>query len=143
MKNCLCFFIFIVFFSCDPGDDRLTIINNTDHCIVVSNYLWISDSSKTYLNNKRYTDSNFMVNQVESKNSFKMIKKGSWEDSFVESDTIIILVHNRDSIVEKRLKKPSQNYEVEQMIYVSHDYLKKNDWKINIDKNNASKIIKL
>jgi hypothetical protein len=40
-----------------------------------------------------------MANQIESKSSFKMIKKGNWEDSFVENDTIIILVHNRDSII--------------------------------------------
>ncbi len=144
MKNNLYFFIFIliVLVSCDPGDDRLTIINNTDHNIVIGNYIWLPDS-RIYLDNKRDVDSDFMVNQIESKSSFKMIKKGSWDSSFIENDTIVILVYNRDSIIEKRLKKPSENYDIEQMIYVSHNYVKKNNWKINIDPKKTSKIIKL
>ena len=142
MKNSFCLFIVFIFFSCDPVDDRLTIINNTGHAIVVGEYIWLP-IPRVYLDNKRDVDLDFMANQIESKSSFKMIKKGNWEDSFVESDTIIILVHDRDSIVEKRLKKPSENYDIEQMIYVSHNYLIKNDWKINIHPKKTSKIVKL
>lgn len=142
MKNNLYFFILIVLVSCDPGDDRLTIINNTDHAIVAGNYIWFPDP-RIYLDNKRDVDSDFMVNQIELKSSFKMIKKGSWEDSFVENDTMVVLVYNRDSIIQKRLKKPSKNYDIEQMIYVSHNYLKNNDWKINIDQKNISKKVRL
>jgi hypothetical protein len=127
--------------SCDPIDDRLTIINNTNHDIVVGDRLWLSDTSM-YLNNKIQVDQyEFSENTVESKNSLNMIVKGSWNTSFVNNNTMVLLLFNRDSIVKKRIKKPSENYDIEQIIYVSKDYVEKNDWKIVIDSNSHSKIV--
>ena len=138
MRNYL-FFLLLV--SCNPIDNRLTIINNTNQSLVVSDRLWSPDSSD--YNNKLAVDNfEFDEYQVLPYSSKKIITRGSWDRSF-ENDTIVILVYNRDSIIKKRLKKPFKNYYIEKMIYVSHSYVKKNDWKITIDPKNKSKIVRL
>jgi hypothetical protein len=142
MRNSLYLFIFITLISCDSSDNRLNIINNTNHSIFIGVRLWVSDTSE-YSKYDRFIDDEFNENQIEPNDTLKMSTKGSWDSSFIENDTIVILVYNRDSIIEKRLKKPSENYDIEQMIYVSHNYVKKNNWKINIDPKKTSKIIKL
>ncbi|MEO6176746.1 MAG: hypothetical protein ABIP27_16465 [Flavobacterium circumlabens] len=143
MRNNLLIITLISFTSCEPIDKRLIIINNTNHTIIIGDRLWVSNPA-LYLDNKITIDNfDFNVNQVESKSSLKMVKKGSWESSFLKNDTIVILVYNKDSIIEKKLTKPSRNYNIEQIIYLSHSYVKRNDWKITIDPKNTSKIVRL
>jgi hypothetical protein len=71
-----------------------------------------------------------------------MIKRGNWEDSFINNDTMVILVFNKNSILKKRIEKPSDNYDINQIIYVSRNFIEKNNWKINIDSTNNSKTIR-
>ncbi|MGX7666043.1 hypothetical protein [Flavobacterium pedocola] len=143
MKNILFFLVFIVFVNCDPGDDKLRIINNTNHVIVIGDRLWLP-KPEMYSNDKSAIDNfDFKVNQIKPKSSLKLIRKGDWESRFLENDTIVILVFNRDSIIEKRLKKPSENYDIEQIIYVSKKYVELNNWTVKVDSAINQKIIKI
>ncbi len=133
-------FFFIV--GCDPIDDRLTIINNTNQTVIIGDRLWVEDSS-LYLDNKIPIDNfDFEVNQVQAKSKIKMITKGNWESRFENNDTMVILVFNKNSILKKRLEKPSDNYEIKQMIYVSRNFIEKNNWDITIDSTNNSKTVR-
>lgn len=133
-------FFFIV--GCHPIDDRLTIINNTNQTVIIGDRLW-SKNQSVYLNNKTPIDNfDFEVNQIQPKSEMKMITRGNWEDSFINNDTMVILVFNKNSILKKRIEKPSDNYDINQIIYVSRNFIEKNNWKINIDSTNNSKTIR-
>lgn len=131
----LIFFSLFILLSlgCDPIDDRLTIINNTNHYIVVSDRLYNQDT-KVYMNNKIEVDNfEFYENQIAPNDSLKMITKGSWNNSFIKNNTMVILVFNRDSIIYKKSKKPLDNYDIEQFIYLSKKDLIKNNWRVNVN----------
>ncbi|QBN18908.1 hypothetical protein [Flavobacterium nackdongense] len=133
--------MFISFVSCDPYDNRLTIINRTNLSLVISDRLWSKDTS--IYNNKIAIDNfEFYEYQVLPYSSKKITTSGSWDRGF-KNDTLVILIYNKEAILKKRVEKPSENYDIEQIIYVSRNYIKKNDWKINVNPKKTSKIVRL
>lgn len=141
MKKIVFLYILVSLTSCDPGDNRLTIINNTNHTIVIGDRYWVSDP-KEYLKDKDAIDNfDFHEHQIAPKETVKMPTKGRWDERFVNNNTMVLLVYNKDTILKKRLK--NENYDIEQIIYVSHNYVEANDWIIQIDSTSPSKIINL
>lgn len=133
MKGNFLVMIVLLCLGCDPIDNRLTVINNTNHYIVVSDRLYMPDA-KVYLNNKIEVDNfEFYENQIAPNDTLKMITKGSWNNSFINYNKMVILVFNKDSIIYKKSKKPEENYDIEQIIYLSKDDLIKNNWKVNVN----------
>lgn len=133
MKGNFLVMIVLLCLGCDPIDNRLTVINNTNHYIVVSDRLYMPDA-KVYLNNKIEVDNfEFYENQIAPNDTLKMITKGSWNNSFINYNKMVILVFNKDSIIYKKSKKPEENYDIEQIIYISKDDLIKNNWKVNVN----------
>ena len=116
MKKYIIVLFSFFFFSCDIWDDRLMVVNRTNKTLIVCDYIWVSDTS-IYKENKKK------------------------EISF-ENDTLVFLVFDREAILKKRIEKPKDNYDIEKIIYVSKDYIEKNDWKVVIDSNNTNRIIK-
>ncbi|WP_264565773.1 hypothetical protein [Flavobacterium sp. N3904] len=93
-------------------------------------------------NKKDVDDSYFHQNQIPANNFKRFITNGNWELSF-ENDTLMFLVYDKEAILKKRIEKPKDNYDIKKIIYVSKDYMEKNDWKVVIDSNNTNRIIKL
>ncbi len=123
-------------------DDRLTVVNRTNKSLVVCTRLWVSDTS-IYTGNKKDIDYFYSYEGAIPSNNFKrFIKNGNWELSF-ENDTLVFLVFDKETILKKRIEKPNDDYDIEKIIYVSKDYIKKNDWKVVIDSNNTNRVIKL
>ena len=143
MKNLICCFLVLIFLNCDPGDDKLEIINNTNHYIVVCDRALVSDTSKYNNDDKAIDNFDFDINSIKPKSRFKMITKADWESRFEQNDTVVFLVYDKDSIIKKRIEKRSQNYNIEQIIYVSKEYIVSSNWILKIDSINKPKVIKL
>lgn len=144
MRNSLYLFIFITLISCDSSDNRLNIINNTNHSIFIGVRLWVSETSE-YSKYDRFIDDEFNENQIEPNDTLKMSTKGSWINSFQQNNTMVLLVFNKAIFIKNRPNKLNKKHdiELEQIIYVPYEYVEKNGWTIKIDSNKNSKIIKL
>ncbi len=141
MKKYIIVLFSFFFFSCDIWDDRLMVVNRTNKTLIVCDYIWVSDTSIYKENKKDIDDFYFHGYQIPANNFKRFIKNGNWELSF-ENDTLVFLVFDREAILKKRIEKPKDNYDIEKIIYVSKDYIEKNDWKVVIDSNNTNRIIK-
>jgi hypothetical protein len=133
-------FLVLILISCDPVDNRLTVLNKTNQNLVICDRLYPFDNND--LNKIAIDNFDFYEYQVSPYKTKKMIKKGNWDMSF-KSDTLVILIYNKDSIINRRLQNPSKNYVIQQIIHVSHKFVQNNNWEIIIDSLNNSRIIKL
>ena len=104
MKKLVCYFIVLSFLNCDTGDDKLEIINNTNHNIVVCDRILVSDTAQYNNDDKAIDNFDFDINSIKPKTRLKMIAKEDWESRFEQNDTVVFLVYDKDSITKKELK---------------------------------------
>jgi hypothetical protein len=141
-KICTSLLILVTVWGCDPIDNRLTIYNNTNNTVVPCFLLWTSNEeeySESYLNSLEYE---FSYNQIPLKSKKSITIKGNWELLF-EHDTLAIIILDKIDVQKKGFNKKLRDYNIVCKIKVSKQYIKKNNWQIDVDSLNSHKFVKL
>ncbi len=142
IKICISLLILLIVWGCDPIDNRLTIYNKTNSTVVPYILLWTFNEDEYEELNLNSLQDEFRDNQIPAMSKRSITKMESWETTFV-NDTLVIIILDKADLQEKGLNKKIRDYNIVSKIKVSHNYIKKNNWQINVDSLNAPKFVKL